>query len=314
MQARYVPSLDIEAVLEPDGALWRDARSDSLELMGTPVGLQPTEAIRAAWAHKSIGAVKSVDVAALQDGRVLAFRLEWADSSEDGTLGDTTSFPDAAAVLLPSTPNASVITMGAPGAAVTAWYWRADEDGRGRHIVAEGLGTTRTADLALVRGHGVWSDGRWRVVIARALRVKSSAPVAQLQLDARRGHGIHVVELRQHPAWAGHAAGLGGDGGRVQGGSGAAGPSSDAPGFRRSLGVQPRGGLLRGQGGQGAPEGGGRGAGLGSELGRGPGSRRVPELVLLLPAADLQPLHAPGVSRRRARARRSRSGRRTGSS
>jgi DMSO reductase family type II enzyme heme b subunit len=84
--------------------------------------------------------------------------------------------------------------MGAPGAAVNAWYWRADESGTGRHLVAEGLGTTRTLDTDIVRGAGVWKGGRWRVVIARALRVATDAPVAQLEPGTTTGFGVAVWE------------------------------------------------------------------------------------------------------------------------
>ena len=64
----------------------------------------------------------------------------------------------------PATPESVIVTMGAPGAGVNAWYWRADENDGGRHVVAEGLGTTRTLDSGTVRtpaasgraGVGAW--------------------------------------------------------------------------------------------------------------------------------------------------------------
>ena len=44
------------------------------------------------------------------------------------------------AVLLPSVPGAPLMTMGVPGSAVTAWYWRADDaGGRGRHVVVSAM-------------------------------------------------------------------------------------------------------------------------------------------------------------------------------
>jgi DMSO reductase family type II enzyme heme b subunit len=158
------------------------------------VGLQPTDAIRVAWVDRKIGAVEGVEVSAVHDGRTLAFRLSWPDATRSTELGDTTSFSDGAAVLLPSVPGAPSVTMGAPGQPVTAWYWRADEDGRGRHVVAEGLGSTRTADEDLVRGHGVWLEGRWTVVIARALHVRSGEPVAQLEPGQKTGYGVAIWE------------------------------------------------------------------------------------------------------------------------
>jgi DMSO reductase family type II enzyme heme b subunit len=147
---------------------------------------------------REIGAVGSVSVSSVHDGSVLAFRLEWADAEEDAELSDTTSFPDGAAVLLPSVPGAPAMTMGAPGSAVTAWYWRADDaGGRGRHVVAEGLGTTRMVDEESVRSRGEWKEGRWRVVLARPLRVESGEPVAQLEVGAVTGFGVAVWEGSQ---------------------------------------------------------------------------------------------------------------------
>ncbi len=181
MQARHVAGADLEALLDPAGRPWRGVRSERLALVGTPAGMQPSAAIRVAWTGKRIGAVDRVAVSSLHNGEVLAFRLEWQDATEDRALIDTNSFPDAAAVALPAAPEAPLVTMGAPGAAVNAWYWRADEDGRGRHVVAEGLGTSRTLDLERVRGRGVWKEGRWRVVVARPLRVATSEPVVQLE-------------------------------------------------------------------------------------------------------------------------------------
>jgi complex iron-sulfur molybdoenzyme family reductase subunit gamma len=194
MQARYVAKLDLQAALDPDGSVWRSVVGETVDLMGTPVGLQPTEPIRTAWMGKAIGAVDRVEVSALHDGRMLAFRLEWSDAGEDREMGDTTEFVDAAAVLLPSVAGAGLVTMGAPGMAVNAWYWRADEEGGGRQVVAEGLGTTRPVDGEGVRSQGVWKDGRWRVVIARALGVESAEPVAQLRVGERTGFGVAIWE------------------------------------------------------------------------------------------------------------------------
>ena len=194
MKVQYVPRVDVEAALDPAGSLWSGVRAESVKLMGTPVGLQPTEMIRSAWMDKKIGAVEGVSVSAVHDGAVLAFRLEWSDASEDREVGDTTAFPDAAAVLLPSAAGAPLMTMGIEGLAVNAWYWRADEDGRGRQVVSEGLGTTRTVDYELVKGRGVWREGRWRAVITRALKVSSAEPVTQLAPGQQTGFGVSVWE------------------------------------------------------------------------------------------------------------------------
>ena len=194
MLATFVKGAPLEWLLDPEGEPWRATHPEKIALMGTPLALQPTAAIRVAWRDKHIGAVDRVAVAAVHNGQTLAFRLEWADPTENRELGDTTAFPDAAAVLLPSIAGAPLITMGGQGAPVNAWYWRADDDGGGRQVLAEGIGTTRTVDTSLVRGHGQWKEGRWRVVIGRALRVNGPEHYAQLEPGQTTQFGVAIWE------------------------------------------------------------------------------------------------------------------------
>jgi DMSO reductase family type II enzyme heme b subunit len=195
MQARYVPKFDLDAAAEPGSPLWRVARPESVALMATPIGLQPNTTIQVSWMPpKAIGVTAGVEVAAVHDGETLAFRLAWKDASESRELGDTTAFPDACGVLFPAVTGAIVSTMGAPGLGVNAWYWRADEDGRGRQVVAEGLGTTRTVDVELVRGRGAWKEGGWQVVIARPMRIQTPEAVAQLEAGQVTGFAVAVWE------------------------------------------------------------------------------------------------------------------------
>jgi DMSO reductase family type II enzyme heme b subunit len=102
MRARYVPTAELEALLDPDAPGWTRAGSEDLKLQGTPLGMQPTGHIRAAWSARKIGSVARVAVAAAHDGRVLAFRLEWNAASECREPKDNDQFPDAAAVMLPA--------------------------------------------------------------------------------------------------------------------------------------------------------------------------------------------------------------------
>lgn len=202
MQARYVAQLD-PGTLTADSPVWSESVAEVVALLGTPVGLQPTEVIRTAWLTKAIGAVSEVQASAVHDGRTLAFRLEWADATENRELGDTTAFIDGAGVLLPGAPGAAgaggapaapLMTMGAPTLPVNAWYWRADEDGEGRQVVAEGVGTTRPAGPDQVRGRGVWRAGRWHVVISRAMTVENAEPVAQIKIGEKTAFGVAVWE------------------------------------------------------------------------------------------------------------------------
>jgi DMSO reductase family type II enzyme heme b subunit len=177
----------------PEAGAWKSARAETLRLAGTPLALQPTASIQVAWAKRKIGAVDRVEVAALHDGARLAFHLDWPDASENRTVSDTVTFPDAAAVVLAAAPAVPLITMGAPGLPVNAWYWRADE-ANGREVIAEGIGSSRTLDSALVTSQGVWKGGRWHVVIARALRASSSEPVVQLEPGRATPFAVAVWE------------------------------------------------------------------------------------------------------------------------
>jgi DMSO reductase family type II enzyme heme b subunit len=194
MQVRQVPRLEVDKVLQPDAAVWQSAPGETVKLKGTPLDMQPTAAIKATWAEKKIGAVEVVQVAAVHDGERIAFRLEWNDPTENREITDTTAFPDCCGILLPAVQYAPMAVMGAVGMEVNAWYWRADENGRGRHVLAEGLGTSRTIDYELVRGNGVYKDGRWQVVITRAMKVQSADKPVQLEPGQSTGFGVAIWE------------------------------------------------------------------------------------------------------------------------
>ena len=48
MQARYVDGIDLEQILDADSSVWRPAEHVALDLIGTPIGLQPAPAVRPA--------------------------------------------------------------------------------------------------------------------------------------------------------------------------------------------------------------------------------------------------------------------------
>ena len=193
MRAHYVTAAKLTELLEPSAAGWRAARPEILKLVGTPLALQPTAAIQVAWAKRRIGAVDRVEVAALHDGGRMAFHLDWPDATENREVSDTVMFPDAAAVLLATVPGAPLISMGAPGLPVNAWYWRADE-AQGREVVAEGIGTSRTLATPLVTARALWKGGRWQLVIVRPLRESASETVAQLEPGGTTPFAVAVWE------------------------------------------------------------------------------------------------------------------------
>lgn len=196
MKAQYVRGAPLETLLNPEAEVWRTVKQEALALSGTPSALQPTSAVRVAFPEGTIGAIKNVSVAVVHNGSEIAFRLEWQDPSADtGADGqDDVGFPDGAAILFPTKKGAPLMTMGAPGLPVNAWYWRADENGQGRHVTAQGLGTTDTLDREQVRANGVYRSGVWRVVIARALQTKNAGSAAQLGAGGSTGVSVAIWE------------------------------------------------------------------------------------------------------------------------
>jgi DMSO reductase family type II enzyme heme b subunit len=192
MKAQLVKDVDAKALLDMDAKLWSSVKADTLKLEGTPLGMQPTEIIRSSWKDKKIGSVGSVQIQAVHNGEALAFRLEWPLAVPTLSHGDNTSWPDGAAVAFPITPNAPLVTMGAPDNGINAWFWRADNNGVGRQVVAEGIGTSDTLDLEQVRAHGEYRDGKWIVTIVRALQIESVKPVAQLAAGTTVGFGVAI--------------------------------------------------------------------------------------------------------------------------
>lgn len=174
----------LDQLLNPKSPVWQQTQATSLKLEGTPAAMQPTAAIRETWADKKIGMVEKVNVQAIHNGNELAFRLEWDAPNHNVNHGDNSVFPDGAAIAFPAAANAPVM-MGAPNMPINIWFWRASDDvatagGEGRQINAEGIGTSDTIDKNIVKTNGSWENGKWSVVISRALIVESEKPAVKL--------------------------------------------------------------------------------------------------------------------------------------
>lgn len=151
--------------------------------------------------------VHSLKVKSLNNGKEIAFLLEWEDPSRDVSALKAESFTDAVAIQHPvSLKNDNVwFCMGQANAVVNIWHWRADRQVELRgpkerpshyphmgwdYYPSENNGTahkrkTAVEDLNAARmqtitaqpkaeqnvaGFGAWDKGRWRVVISRALK------------------------------------------------------------------------------------------------------------------------------------------------
>lgn len=192
MRAHFFKNAELPRLLEANDALWGQTIIKELAMDETPMGMQPTEAVRAQWKGKKHGLIDRVRMSAAHNGKFIAFRLEWDDPVADREITDTNEFTDAAAIMLPSVQNAPILLMGMPEGPVNAMYWRADEGSVGRNIISTGFGTTRTIDQESVVCRDRWSNGMWTVIIARPLILFTPEPVAQLQLGGHLPYGVAV--------------------------------------------------------------------------------------------------------------------------
>lgn len=206
---------------EPDSGQWSHGSTIRVELDGQAMA-QP---MRPKPSHPY------VDVTALYDDDMVAFRVEWPDDERDDLTIACDAFRDSCAVLLaPDATDAALRIMGTADVPVTLLHWKADwqrdiDDGYqdpkvefpnasfdyypplpagtdegvtfadyekakatmwlpGLHagnplsvakrttpvekLIARGFGTATTQATQDAQGAGVWRDGHWSVVVAKA--------------------------------------------------------------------------------------------------------------------------------------------------
>jgi len=102
-----------EVPTEPTAAQWEEAPSRTVELNEQRMAVP--------WGG---GSVDEMEVRALTNESHVAFRLSWADPTNDTSLTAPERYSDAAAVMLKG-GSQPPITMGAVGEPVNIWYWRA---------------------------------------------------------------------------------------------------------------------------------------------------------------------------------------------
>lgn len=168
---------------DPRSALWSHTEGTRVELIPTPLALQPSAYVKASRRESGFGRIRELEVRALHDGSQIAFLLEWEDPDRDVDPPGDERFPDGAALLFPLAEGAPLVTMGAEGKPVNAWHWRADRPEHARNNVAVGLGTTRVTPDASIGTVAHWDHGRWRVAFRRALRT-NTPPEEAVQMKA----------------------------------------------------------------------------------------------------------------------------------
>lgn len=159
---------------DPGSPAWAKVRATSIALVTAP-------AVHASIAGNASAA--SVSVQGLSDGKRIYLRLSWADPTPEAAGPDVGRFLDGVAVQFPlNKSDKTVVLMGTPGGRVNIWYWRAD--GRVQNLFADGFGTLTLAPVQDVSGKGVHANGRWTVVLSRALSTSAQDGV-QLRGVAR---------------------------------------------------------------------------------------------------------------------------------
>ena len=151
-------------LLKHSAPQWKRAPLEHVALRGTDPETQPSPYVRAVWAGKRVGAVRTISVQAAYNRQNLFFRLEWPDATHNPDYGDGLVFPDAAAVLFPGDGDPPLARMGSPAAGIDAWYWRANRED-GESLAFHGFATEEPQANQFVVTSADWEDGRWRVVI-----------------------------------------------------------------------------------------------------------------------------------------------------
>jgi len=161
-----------EQMLDPAAAEWSNVPGESLKMDATPLANQPSEYIKASRDAKQIGKVKNLMVQVAHNGTDVFFRLTWEDDTQNAEIADINQFADGCGILIPLKGGEPPIDeMGSKDFPVNAWFWRADFKDGPRNTFAKGLGSTEFSKKCPIQAKGVWGQGAWAVVFARALAV-----------------------------------------------------------------------------------------------------------------------------------------------
>lgn len=167
----------LDTLVDVDAKEWSRAEAVTVALEPTPTERQPSAYVRASWKDRPRGGVSQVQVRTLTNAKALALHLEWAAPRPRRRISDYDVYPDACAVLLPADGKTlEHDTMGSPEHPVEAWFWRAGTDDP-FVSTATGVGTSHRVASHAVVARADWSEGRWRVVLARPLAA-DGAPLA----------------------------------------------------------------------------------------------------------------------------------------
>lgn len=178
METQRVES--IEDYLSPASAHWARVRTTQVDMIPTPLQMQPTDYIRNSWEKKPYGQTQKIIVASVHDGETWALRASWTGKKQTpGEIIDSLAFfPDAFAIALPVRNRPVLALMGDKDAPIHYLRWSADKK-EAVSMIATGIGSSRPGPK-LDSSVQVVADGTtWHLVIARPLDGgKDAAPLA----------------------------------------------------------------------------------------------------------------------------------------
>ena len=186
----------VEVMLDPDAPAWSRVPAETVPLGPTPLANQPSEYVKASRDERSVGKVKSLEVRAAHDDRMVFIRLAWQDPERNVEITDNDVFPDGCGVLMPiGAGDTPIDEMGSKDVPVNAWFWRADRGDRATNVHAAGLGSTQYSEKSYIQARGAWRDGTWTVVFARPFAVhKQKTEAVQLAVGGTVRVGFAVWE------------------------------------------------------------------------------------------------------------------------
>lgn len=159
---RSVRVADVNAYRDPMSSQWASYSANKVNMMPTPMGMQPTAYIRNSRADRPHGLVKELNVSSVHDGSELAIHLSWQGVSPPG--GD---FPDAVAVAFPVKGEPILVLMGGRDAPLHILHWKANKGVRS--MSAQGIGLSDPGPQLKIASQAKAIGDNWHVVLTRVL-------------------------------------------------------------------------------------------------------------------------------------------------
>ncbi len=165
----YRVSATPEHLLDANNSDWHGIAIEKIPLIPSMVELAGTVSPYLSRSHGH-GITREIAVQMAHDGQFISVRMEWPNPAPKNEIADLDQFADAAAVMFTAKDIASAISMGAKGAPVNAWLWKADEK-QPFDVIAEGYANSqrRSASTSSLVASQQYNKANSIVVLQRPL-------------------------------------------------------------------------------------------------------------------------------------------------